>query len=105
MGVLRDGRHRKLQGSMLFLGSHGASAQTHSQAAVLLGPQSLGFLVSVPHPNSGHGPISSVLHCNTDHEPPMAYENPGQPGPKPLGPLPSSSTGATASTESPATSP
>lgn len=60
---------------MLFPGSRGASARAPGPAQVLAGSQSLGFLASVPHPNSGHGPLSPVLHCNTAREPVMAYEN------------------------------
>lgn len=88
MGLLRDDRHRKPRGSTLFPGSRAASAQAPGSAAGLLGPQSLGSLVSAPHPNSGHGPISYVLHCNTDHEPLGASQNPASPAPShtPLSP-------------------
>lgn len=75
MGVLHEGRHRRLPGSTSSLGSHGASARAPAPAEVLAEPQSLGSLASVPHPNSGHGPLSHVLRWNTDSGPVMAYEN------------------------------
>lgn len=50
------------QTDILSQGPHEASVQAPGQAVAFLGPQSLGFLASVPHPDSGHGPISHVLH-------------------------------------------
>lgn len=74
-GVLRDDRHRGLRGRMLSPGSRGASGQAPGPAEALPGPRSLGFSASAPHPNSGHGPVSRVLHCNTAREPLIADEN------------------------------
>lgn len=51
-----------LRAHILSQGPRGASAQAPGHAVVLLGSQSLGFLASVPHPDSGLGPISLVLH-------------------------------------------
>ena len=62
MGVLHEGRHRTRRGSMLSLGPRGASAQAPGPALMRSWPRSRGFLVSVPHLNSGHRPGSHGLH-------------------------------------------
>lgn len=61
MEVLHEGRHRRRRGSTLSLGPLDASAQAPGPALMLLWPRSRGFLVSVPHLNSGHRPGSHGL--------------------------------------------
>lgn len=75
-GVLRDDRHRRLRGSTPSPGSRGASAQAPGPAPALLGPRSLGSLVSAPRPYSGLGPGPHAPHCNTA----MRHSWNGEPG-------------------------